>query len=136
MNFLTTTEMEHRLFGQVSAHPIHCGKFYKHTVVDSKSLGSNGASDKYWMRVVNREVVAETGLDVEYETTYSTPMIGDATAPPMQGVYRRFVTLASLISKSSHRARAVATSVIFTVLPDSRRETAALCRTGSDCAEP
>jgi len=33
-------------------------------------LGSNGDSDKYWMRVVNREVVAETALDIEYETTY------------------------------------------------------------------
>jgi hypothetical protein len=45
-------------------------EFYKSTVVDSKSLGTDGACDKYWMRVVNRETVAETALDIEYETTY------------------------------------------------------------------
>src|SRR5271157_1061862 len=45
-------------------------EFYKPTVVDSKSLGTDGACDKYSMRVVNKETVAETALDMEYETTY------------------------------------------------------------------
>ncbi|MGO9515820.1 MAG: hypothetical protein ACLPND_02130 [Candidatus Korobacteraceae bacterium] len=45
-------------------------EFYKPTVVDSKSLGTDGACDKYSMRVVNKETVAETALDIEYETCY------------------------------------------------------------------
>ena len=45
-------------------------EFYKPTVVDSKSLGTNGACDQYSMRVVNKETVAETALDIEYETCY------------------------------------------------------------------
>ena len=45
-------------------------KFFKPSVVDSKSLGRDGPSDRHWMRVVNKEVVAETALDIEYETTY------------------------------------------------------------------
>ena len=45
-------------------------KFYQPTVVDSKSLGREGPADLYWMRVVNRQVVADTALDIEYETTY------------------------------------------------------------------
>ena len=44
--------------------------FYKPTVVDSKLLGTDGACDKYSMRVVNKETVAETALDMEYETCY------------------------------------------------------------------
>ena len=45
-------------------------EFYKPTVVESKSLGTDGACDKYSMRVVNQETVAETALDMEYETCY------------------------------------------------------------------
>jgi len=45
-------------------------EFYKPTVVDSKMLGTDGACDKYWMRVVNKETVAETALDLEYQTSY------------------------------------------------------------------
>jgi len=44
--------------------------FYKPTVVDSKSLGTDGACDKYSMIVINNETVAETALDIEYETCY------------------------------------------------------------------
>lgn len=44
--------------------------FYKPTVVDSKALGTDGACDRYSMRVVNKEAVAETALDMEYETCY------------------------------------------------------------------
>jgi hypothetical protein len=46
-------------------------EFYKPTVVDSKLLGTAGACDTYSMRVVNKEAVAETALDMEYETCYS-----------------------------------------------------------------
>ncbi len=45
-------------------------EYYKPTVVDSKLLNSNGPCEKYSMRVVNKEVVAETALDMEYETCY------------------------------------------------------------------
>ena len=45
-------------------------EFYKPTVVDSKLLGTDGACDKYSMRVVNKEAVAETALDMEYKTCY------------------------------------------------------------------
>jgi hypothetical protein len=44
--------------------------FYKPTVVDSKLLATDGACDNYSMRVVNKEAVAETALDMEYETCY------------------------------------------------------------------
>lgn len=44
--------------------------FYKPTVVDSKLLGTDGGCDKYSMHVVNKETVAETALDMEYETCY------------------------------------------------------------------
>jgi hypothetical protein len=44
--------------------------YYKPTVVDSKLLGSDGACDTYSMRVVNKETVAETALDMEYQTCY------------------------------------------------------------------
>jgi hypothetical protein len=44
--------------------------FYKPTIVDSKLLGTDGGCDKYSMRVVNKETVAETALDMEYETCY------------------------------------------------------------------
>ena len=45
-------------------------EFYKPTVVDSKLLGTDGACDRYSMRVVNKEAVAETALDMEYKTCY------------------------------------------------------------------
>ena len=45
-------------------------QFYKPTVVYSKLLATDGTCDRYSMRVVNRETVAETALDMEYETTY------------------------------------------------------------------
>jgi hypothetical protein len=45
-------------------------QFYKPTVVDSKPLGSDGACDNYSMRVVNKETVAETALDLQYQTCY------------------------------------------------------------------
>ena len=44
--------------------------FYKPTVVDSKLLSTDGSCDRYSMRVVNKETVAETALDMEYETCY------------------------------------------------------------------
>jgi hypothetical protein len=45
-------------------------EYYKPTVIDSKSLGSDGPCEKYSMRVVNKEAVAQTALDMEYETCY------------------------------------------------------------------
>ena len=45
-------------------------EYYKPTVVDSKLLSSYEPCEKYSMRVVNKEVVAETALDMEYETCY------------------------------------------------------------------
>ncbi len=45
-------------------------EYYKPTVVESKLLSSDGPCEKYSMRVVNKEVVAETALDMEYETCY------------------------------------------------------------------
>jgi len=48
----------------------HYKEFYKPTVVDSKPLGTDGGCDKYSMRVVNTETVAETALDSEYRACY------------------------------------------------------------------
>src|SRR5271165_137978 len=45
-------------------------EYYKPTVVESRLLGSDGPCEKYSMRVVNKEVVAETALDMDYETCY------------------------------------------------------------------
>jgi hypothetical protein len=45
-------------------------EYYKPTVVDSRLLVSDGPCEKYSMRVVNKEVVAQTALDMEYETCY------------------------------------------------------------------
>jgi hypothetical protein len=44
--------------------------YYKPTVVDSRLVGSDGPCEKYSMRVVNEEVVAQTALHMEYETCY------------------------------------------------------------------
>jgi hypothetical protein len=48
----------------------HYKEFYKPTVVDSKSLSSTGACDKYSMLLANKEVVASTALDSEYQACY------------------------------------------------------------------
>jgi len=48
----------------------HFKEFYKPTVVDSRSLGTVGTCDTYSMRVVNKERVAETALDTQYEACY------------------------------------------------------------------
>jgi hypothetical protein len=45
-------------------------EYYKPAVVDSRVLSRYGPCEKYSMRVVNKEVVAETALDTEYETCY------------------------------------------------------------------
>jgi hypothetical protein len=45
-------------------------EFYKPAVFDSRLLGTDRACDKYSMRVVNKETVAGTALDMEYETCY------------------------------------------------------------------
>ena len=45
-------------------------EFYKPTVVDVKLLGTEEGCDKYSMRVVNKETVAETALDTEYQACY------------------------------------------------------------------
>lgn len=44
--------------------------YYKPTVVDSKLLSRSGSCENYSMRVVNKEVVGQTALDMEYETCY------------------------------------------------------------------
>jgi hypothetical protein len=44
--------------------------YYKPTVVDSKLLSTTGPCERYSMRLVNKEVVAQTALDMEYETCY------------------------------------------------------------------
>ena len=44
--------------------------YYKPTVVDSKLLSKYGPCETYSMRVVNKEVVGETALDMDYETCY------------------------------------------------------------------
>lgn len=48
----------------------HYQEFYKPAVVDSKSLGTTGACDKYSMLLTNKEIVASTALDSEYEACY------------------------------------------------------------------
>lgn len=48
----------------------HYPEFYKPTVVESKSLGSTGACDKYSMLLANKEVVSATALDSDYEACY------------------------------------------------------------------
>jgi len=44
--------------------------YYKPTVVDSKLLSRSEPCENYSMRVVNKEAVAETALDLENETCY------------------------------------------------------------------
>ena len=45
-------------------------EFYKPNVIDSKSLGTAGACDKYSMLLANHEAVASTALEGEYEACY------------------------------------------------------------------
>ena len=45
-------------------------EYYKPTVVDSRLLSKYGPCETYSMRVVNKEVVGETALDMEYESCY------------------------------------------------------------------
>jgi hypothetical protein len=45
-------------------------KFYKPDVIDSKSLGTAGTCDKYSMLLLNKELVASTALEGEYEACY------------------------------------------------------------------
>jgi hypothetical protein len=100
----------------------HYKEFYKHTVVDSKPLSSTGACDRYLMLLANKEVVATTALDGEYEACYYQvdERAGTASSPP-RGC-RKFGTTASLMRRSFHLVKAMATSGAFTVLPGSRRE--------------
>jgi hypothetical protein len=44
--------------------------YYKPMVVDSRLLSGDGPCEKYSMRMVNRAVVGQTALDMEYETCY------------------------------------------------------------------
>jgi hypothetical protein len=44
--------------------------YYKPTVVDSRLLSRSGSCENYSMRVVNKEVVGATALDMEYQTCY------------------------------------------------------------------
>ena len=48
----------------------HYKEFYKPTVADSKSLGSQPPCDKYSMLLANKEVVSSTALDAECEVCY------------------------------------------------------------------
>ena len=48
----------------------HYQEFYKPSVVDSKSLAGPGEDDKFSMRLVNKEVVAKTALDSEYQACF------------------------------------------------------------------
>lgn len=48
----------------------HYQEFYKPSVVDSKSLGLPGEDDKFSIRLVNKEVVAKTALDSEYQACF------------------------------------------------------------------
>jgi hypothetical protein len=48
----------------------HYKEFYKPSVIDSKSLGTAGACDKYLMLLANHEGVTSTALKGEYEACY------------------------------------------------------------------
>lgn len=48
----------------------HYKEFYKPSVVDSRSLATEGSCDEYSMRVVNKAVVAEMAFDTEYRACY------------------------------------------------------------------
>jgi hypothetical protein len=48
----------------------HYKEFYKPNVIDSRSLGTAGACDKYTMLLANPEVLASTALEGEYEACY------------------------------------------------------------------
>jgi hypothetical protein len=48
----------------------HYKEFYKPNVIDSESLGTAAACDKYSMLLANHEIVASTALESEYEACY------------------------------------------------------------------
>jgi hypothetical protein len=48
----------------------HYKEFYKPNVIDSKSLGTTGACDRYSMLLLNKELVPSTALEGEYEACY------------------------------------------------------------------
>ncbi len=48
----------------------HYKEFYKPTVIDSKSLGTVGTCDNYWMLLANHEAIASTALEGEYQACY------------------------------------------------------------------
>ena len=48
----------------------HYKDLYKPSVVESKSLAAPGGDDKFSMLLVNKEVVAKTALDSEYQACY------------------------------------------------------------------
>lgn len=48
----------------------HYQDFYKPSVVESKSLAGPGEDDKFSMLLVNKEAVAKTALDSEYQACY------------------------------------------------------------------
>jgi hypothetical protein len=48
----------------------HYKEFYKPDVIDSKSLGTTGTCDKYWMLVANHGALVSTAIEGEYEACY------------------------------------------------------------------
>jgi hypothetical protein len=48
----------------------HYKEMYRPGVIDSMSRGSDGAKDLFFMRLVNKSVVAKTALDTECEVSY------------------------------------------------------------------
>lgn len=48
----------------------HYQDYYKPSVVESKSLTAQGEDDRFTMLLVNKEVVAKTALDSEYQACY------------------------------------------------------------------
>ena len=96
--------------------------FYQPNVVDSKGLGSSGNCDKYSMRVVNKEVVAETALDAEYQACYLQLDAKLGTASDTLRDCRRSEAMAGAMSRTFRRARAAAISGGFIVSLGLKRE--------------
>jgi hypothetical protein len=66
--FFPTTKLENVL--AVVRDYDHYQEFYKPSVVESKSLTAPGEEDRFSMLLVNKEVVAKTALDSEYQACY------------------------------------------------------------------
>ena len=100
-------------------------EYYKPTVVDSKLLSSDGSCEKYSMRVVNKEVVAGTALDMEYETCYfkidDTRWYSTTQTTRVQEIRH---LRSPRTSRSFRRIMAAATSGGCTASPGSSKETA------------